>query len=218
MRMSMRGQLRRPVVLLTVAILSLFGSAALAHPGGVDARGCHANTSKGDRHCHPERAKHSAKSAKSPARPPRPGDEGVFSGAIVWVTDGDTLRVRVKDQDMEFRLADVDAPERDQPYGWKAKLELIDLVRDRQAVLVPRDVDRYGRVVAYLWVGDLNINRELVTRGAAWFYPQYAKDESLYYVEQQARDAQRGLWALPLADRVEPWEWRRRDDVPRKGG
>ena len=50
----------------------------------------------------------------------------------------------------------------------------------------------------------------MVKRGAAWFYPEFARSEALYDVEQQARDAQRGLWALPLQDRIEPWEWRKR--------
>lgn len=147
-------------------------------------------------------------------RAPRGGEEGVFDGPVTWVTDGDSLRVLVKGRHMEVRLADVDAPEREQPYGWQAKLELIDLVRDRHVVIVPRDVDRYGRVVARVWVGDLDVNRELVRRGAAWFYSQYAQDEALYYAEQEARDAQRGLWALPVAERMEPWHWRARARQP----
>lgn len=149
-------------------------------------------------------------------RVPRAGDEGVFAAKVIWVTDGDSLRVMMRDQDTEIRVADVDAPERDQPYGWQSKLQLIDLVRDRDVLIVPRDVDRYGRVVAYVWVDDVNVNRELVSRGAAWFYPQYARNEALYGVEQQARDAKRGLWALPLQQRVEPWEWRKRANQRRK--
>jgi endonuclease YncB( thermonuclease family) len=144
------------------------------------------------------------------ASPPRIGDEGVLDGRVTWVTDGDSLRVLINGRDMEIRLSDVDAPEREQPYGWQAKLELIDLVRDRHVVLKPRDVDRYGRVVARVWAGDTDVNKALVRRGAAWFYSQYAKDESLYYAEQEAREAKAGLWSLPVADRVEPWHWRAR--------
>jgi endonuclease YncB( thermonuclease family) len=144
------------------------------------------------------------------AEPPRSGDEGILDGRVTWVTDGDSLRVFIKGRDMEIRLSDIDAPEREQPYGWQAKLELIELVRDRQVVLKPRDVDRYGRVVARVWVDGTDVNRELVRRGAAWFYSQYAKDETLYYAEQEAREAKVGLWALPIQDRVEPWHWRAR--------
>jgi endonuclease YncB( thermonuclease family) len=56
----------------------------------------------------------------------------------------------------------------------------------------------------------VDVNREMIRRGAAWFDSQYARDQSLYDDELDARDAKRGLWALPLTSRVEPWVWRRR--------
>ena len=144
------------------------------------------------------------------AIPPRAGDEGVFYGPLVRVKDGDSLVVKVQGVAMDFRLAEIDAPELDQPYGRAAKRELVTLASGRQLVVVPLDVDRYGRTVAQVWNGSTHLNAELVKRGAAWFYPEFARSEALYDVEQQARDAQRGLWALPLQDRIEPWEWRKR--------
>lgn len=177
-----------------------------AHPGHVNRKGCHFDRAANERHCHPERAT----APTGTHEPPKPGDEGVFDGPLVWVSDGDTLRVLVRGREMEVRLADIDAPERDQPHGWASKLALIDLVRGQHLVLKPRDVDQYGRVVAHVWVGDLDINRELVRRGAAWFYPEYAESDALYEEEGIARNAKVGLWALPASERVEPWEWRRR--------
>jgi endonuclease YncB( thermonuclease family) len=123
---------------------------------------------------------------------PRAGDEGVFYGPLLRVKDGDSLVVRVQGVEMDFRLADVDAPEIDQPYGQ------------------PIDTDRYGRTVAYVWNGDTYLNEQMVKRGAAWFYAEFARGKALYDVEQEARDAKRGLWALPLKDRIEPHLWRER--------
>lgn len=193
-----------------VAIAALFLPIASleAHPGQVDPNGCHYEKAAKKRHCHPERA---TVDARAKQEKPRAGDEGVFDGPLLWVSDGDTLRIRVRGEAMDVRLADVDAPERDQPYGWEAKLTLIDLVRGAHIVLVPRDVDQYGRVVGYVWVGDLDVNRELVKRGAAWFYAEYAQSDDLYQEEERARAAKIGLWALPAHDRIEPWEWRRRE-------
>jgi endonuclease YncB( thermonuclease family) len=128
---------------------------------------------------------------------------------VLWVIDGDGLRVEANDTAEEIRLADIDAPERDQSYGWQATLELIDLVRDREILVTPRDVDHYGRIVADIEIDGRNVSRELVGRGAAWFNSKYARDETLYRVEQSARDARRGLWALPVGQRVEPWVWRK---------
>lgn len=67
--------------------------------------------------------------------------------------------------------------------------------------------DRYGRSLATLYAGDLNANSEQVRRGMAWVYRQYARDDSLYPVEEEARRAKRGLWSDPHP--VPPWELRK---------
>ncbi|MGH8240696.1 MAG: thermonuclease family protein [Steroidobacteraceae bacterium] len=148
-----------------------------------------------------------------PAHPPRAGDEGVFYGPLVRVKDGDSLVVKVQGVAMDFRLAEIDAPEIDQPYGQQAKRDLLSLARGQQLVILPLDTDRYGRTVAHVWNGTTHLNAEMVKRGAAWFYSKYAPRETLYSIEQEARDAKRGLWTLPLKDRVEPWFWRERKRV-----
>jgi len=55
----------------------------------------------------------------------------------------------------------------------------------------------------------------MVKQGAAWVYRKYAKDQSLYALENEAKAAKRGLWSLPEAERTPPWEWRQAD---RAGG
>ena len=143
-----------------------------------------------------------------PQHPPRAGDEGVFYGPLVRVKDGDSLVAKVQGVAMDIRLADIDAPELDQPYGRDARKELVALAAGRQLVFMPIDTDRYGRTVAHVWADDTYLNREQVEHGAAWFYAEFARSSMLYDVEQEARNAQRGLWALPLKERVEPWVWR----------
>jgi endonuclease YncB( thermonuclease family) len=151
---------------------------------------------------------------------PRAGDEGVFYGPLVRVKDGDSLIVKVQGVEMDFRLADVDAPEIDQPYGQQAKRELASLAAGKQLVLKPIDTDRYGRTIAHVWNGNTYLNEQMVKRGAAWFYARFARGPTLYDVEQEARKAKLGLWALPLEKRVEPWVWRqvRQSRSPRTKG
>ncbi|MET0661137.1 MAG: thermonuclease family protein [Steroidobacteraceae bacterium] len=181
--------------------IALFGTElAHGHPGALDGAGCHATPSTHKIHCHPQWA----------AQLPPLDEEGVFTGVVCWVMDGDTLQVLVRGRAMDVRLAEVDAPERAQPYGWEATLTLIDLVRNRTVRVAPYDVDRYGRVVAHVYLGERDVGRELVQQGAAWFYSHYASNADLYAVEGQARAQKRGLWALAKDERVEPWEWRRR--------
>lgn len=148
--------------------------------------------------------------ASGQSRAPRAGDEGVFYGPLIRVKDGDSLVAKVQGVEMDFRLAEIDAPELDQPYGSQAKRELAALAKGQQLVLEPIDTDRYGRTVAHVWNGETHLNEEMVRRGAAWFYPEFARGATLYAVEQEARKAKRGLWTLPAKDRVEPWQWRQR--------
>ncbi|MBO0237314.1 thermonuclease family protein, partial [Vibrio parahaemolyticus] len=46
--------------------------------------------------------------------------------------------------------------------------------------------------------------------GNAWVYRRYAKSTELFSYEQEAKQNGVGLWALPEAERMPPWEWRRK--------
>jgi len=190
-------------------ILTLFASLSLAHSGGLDADGCHVDKATQQRHCHPERVRARKLTTCDLEPAPKEGDEGVFYGPVVHVTDGDTFDVKVQGVVMDFRLAEIDAPEHDQPYGKEARAELASLVAGKRVVLVPFDTDRYGRTVAFVWAGERCVNQQLVDRGAAWFYSQYSTNDYLFGFEEDARNNKRGLWALPLKDRIEPWVWRK---------
>lgn len=132
-----------------------------------------------------------------------------IEGRVVGVTDGDTLTLLTPDkQQVRVRLAEIDAPESGQPYGTKAKLVLSELAFGKNVQARVMDTDRYGRTVARVHEGVLDINAELVRRGAAWAYRKYLTDTTLLAVEAEAKTAQRGLWALPETERVAPWQWR----------
>ena len=110
---------------------------------------------------------------------------------------------------VKVRLGEIDTPESNgQPYSERAKQTLSDLAYNRPARVVVQDTDRYGRTVGRVYVGGLDVNAEMVKRGAAWVYRAYAKDQSLYRLENEAKAAKGGLWALPEAQRMPPWEWR----------
>jgi endonuclease YncB( thermonuclease family) len=201
-------RMKTPFILAAVSMIAFVlessASVRLAHSGAVDSESCHRDSTSKQRHCH------QATRDFSESQPPRPGDEGVFFGPVVSVIDGDSFSARIQGVVMEFRLADIDAPESDQPYGDKSTQLLTSLLQSRDVVLVYRDVDSYGRIVVQVWLDAQNVNREVVRRGAAWFNARYALDDAVFNSEHEARAAMRGLWALPLADRIEPWEWRRR--------
>jgi micrococcal nuclease len=130
-----------------------------------------------------------------------------FTGRVVAVLDGDTIEVLVNRRAVRVRLAQIDAPEKGQPYGSRAKQALARL-SFRQAVTVSEaGRDRYGRVLGTVHVAGANVNAAMVRQGMAWVYRRYATDRSLYQAEEAARAARRGLWADPSP--APPWDYRR---------
>lgn len=134
-----------------------------------------------------------------------------LSGEVVSIADGDTFTLLTAERDqVRIRLAEIDTPERGQPWGSRASQALADKVFRKHVVIEVVDTDRYGRAVGRIWLDDRNINREMVREGHAWIYRRYLQDSSLLDDEQAAKSAGEGLWGLPEAQRTEPWEWRQR--------
>ena len=129
-------------------------------------------------------------------------------GTVIRVVDGDTVVFTVHDGPIEkVRLADIDTPERDQPWGSEATTALRKWSMSKPARIEVVDTDRYGRLVATLWVDDENINRRLVIEGHAWVYRKYLRDTSLLKLEARAKSARTGLWSSNNV--IEPADWRR---------
>ena len=57
--------------------------------------------------------------------------------------------------------------------------------------------------------GAVDVNGEMVRRGAAWAYLKYLTDQSIVNAEQEAKVKNLGLWALQADQRTPPWEWRK---------
>jgi endonuclease YncB( thermonuclease family) len=131
------------------------------------------------------------------------------TGKVVGVADGDTLTLLTPaNLQLRIRLGEIDAPESGQAWGARSRTMLKDMTLGRQARLVVTDRDRYGRLVARVYVGSTDVNAEMVRRGGAWAYLQYLTDRVLLRYEAAARRGRLGLWALPMGQTVAPWEWR----------
>ncbi len=129
------------------------------------------------------------------------------AATVIGVSDGDTLTVLNKGRPVKVRLANIDAPEKQQPFGARSKQSLSELCYGRDATIKSSNKDRYGRTVAVVHCGDVNVNVAQVSRGMAWVYRQYHHDASLPAVEAVARLSRTGLWSDPMP--LEPWLFRR---------
>ena len=126
---------------------------------------------------------------------------------IKRVVDGDTVHVFFKDQVYKIRLTEIDAPERDQPFGNDSTSFLKQLLLDGKVDVDISGTDKYGRKLGRLYWKGKDINRELVSAGYAWVYDQYVTDNSFYENQIKAQQEKRGLWSD--ANSIEPWNWRK---------
>lgn len=140
-----------------------------------------------------------------------------YNGKVIGVTDGDTFTL-LSDahQQYKIRLAEIDTPEKGQPYGQKAKKALSDLIFQQDVKVIQTDLDRYGRVVGKVYKNDTYINAAMIEAGAAWVYRKYAQDKNLYNLEAVAKEQRIGLWNLPEAEITPPWQWRMEQRRPEK--
>lgn len=138
------------------------------------------------------------------------GTAALIVGLVVAIADGDTLTVLNGDfQQVKVRLAEIDAPEKKQPFGARSRQSLGELCHEKRAEVRVTDVDRrYKRIVGRVSCAGVDANAAQVRRGMAWVYDRYAQDKTLYRLQDEARAAGLGLWAD--RDPVAPWDWRRR--------
>jgi micrococcal nuclease len=130
-----------------------------------------------------------------------------LSGRVVKIADGDTLTILdASNEQHRIRLAGIDAPEKGQAFGTKAREALAAKVFGQAVRIEVIDVDRYKREVGRIYLGERFINAEMVRDGFAWRYVTYDKPGEFTAAESDAREHRRGLWVDP--NPVPPWEWR----------
>jgi micrococcal nuclease len=128
---------------------------------------------------------------------------------VVGVADGDTITVLRDHRGVTVRLAGIDAPEKRQAYGRRAKEYAASLAFGKTVTVRVTGRDRYARLVAEVMLPDgRNLNQELVRAGFAWWFRKYSRDMTLAHLEEEAREGRRGLWADPSPEA--PWSYRGR--------
>lgn len=137
-----------------------------------------------------------------------------LTGRIVSIADGDTLTLLDSaNVTHRIRLSGIDAPEKHQDFGEKAKTSLSALAFEQKAVADCRKQDRYQRAICVVRVNGKDVGLEQIRRGMAWWYQQYAKEQppqeraDYEHAELMAKLHRSGLWNAK--NPTPPWEWRR---------
>ena len=142
-----------------------------------------------------------------------PGASMAFRATLQTVFDGDTIDVLDQNgRRIRIRLSGIDAPERAQPFGQKARDALRRLLSAGALEIDAHNIDRYQRVLAKVTCAGRDAGFEQIRSGAAWFYPwtdSISESDRVTYAreEQAAKALHRGLWSDRNA--IPPWQFRR---------
>lgn len=131
---------------------------------------------------------------------PSPSDSqtaGVFS-----VIDGDTIKIQLGDNKISVRYIGINAPELDSEEREIAEeaLKFNQQLVENQTVTLYRDTsetDRFGRLLRYVFVGDLFINYEMIRMGYARqrdYPPDSACKDLFIQAQEEAISQRRGIW------------------------
>lgn len=120
-----------------------------------------------------------------------------FNAHVIGIVDGDTLDVLRANpkRTVRIRLDGIDAPERGEAFTQQAKNLARVLAFDHDVIVVGKELDRYGRLVARVRLGKVDLSVELVAAGLACHFLRYSSDPVLARAEADAKSASRGFWA-----------------------
>ena len=131
---------------------------------------------------------------------------------VIDILDGDTVVIKKLNDGTEtkIRLLDIDCPERAQPWGKEATIALKKLLHKKKVTIKATKKDKYERTIGSIFIGDKNINKQLVKDGHCWAGPyNFLEEKSFYFLQKEAKQSKRGLWQLPEDQRIPPWKWRK---------
>lgn len=129
---------------------------------------------------------------------------------LVDVVDGDTIWVRLADgREEKVRYIGLDAPEtahegsRGEYLGEEATIHNAELLEGGSLVLETDvdDRDDFGRLLAYVWAGEVFVNERMILDGYARAHdypPNLSRQDQLWEADARARAAGVGIWAEEL--------------------
>ena len=152
-----------------------------------------------------------------------PASAKTYQGQVVKVFDGDTFLACIEGQEEFIRLREIDAPEMasgkqegQEPWGRKARDFALSRLKHRKVRLETENRDErdaYGRLLAYVFIGESFLNREMIASGNAFFYRAAAPGRytaRLEGAENLAREKGLGVWDRTQGLKEHPRDFRTR--------
>lgn len=132
----------------------------------------------------------------------------VHAAQVIEVHSGDTLTLKEQGKELKFRLANIDAPELDQPFGNSSRTSLEELCLGKEVSYEPQGGSAKDLPRAMVTCGELDASRTQLRRGMAWVMPDAKIDAGFAAIQDFVWRDKIGLWTD--SDPVPPWEWAER--------
>lgn len=118
---------------------------------------------------------------------------------VVRVVDGDTIVVLWDGEETRVRLIGINAPESDECLAEEAGRRLEELLAGEVRLETDEEEkDRFGRMLAYIWAGEILVNERLAAEGLALaraYQPNVSRQADLDAAAAGARQGEVGMWA-----------------------
>ena len=133
-----------------------------------------------------------------------------FTVKDVGVSDGDSFTAINRDNlQLKIRVYGIDAPEKGQDFGNKAKQALSEYVYGQDVTIDVQSRDSWGRYISYVYTSDgKDVSLLMLKDGMAWHFKKYDSTEEYAEAEEQAKKKKTGLWSVP--NPVVPWDFRKK--------
>lgn len=137
-----------------------------------------------------------------------------FDAQVISVTDGNNIQVMRQDGAWRIRLAGIESPGGDQPFGNQARQLVADLVAARQVWVDVKGRDHDNRLVSVVVADGKNVSLELIRAGLAWYDSRFYFSSSMAEAEREAKSGQIGLWGSPDSTNPRFYRQQRRGITP----
>ena len=122
----------------------------------------------------------------------------ILIGKLENVVDGNTIIVLVGSERVRVRLFGIVCPDERKSVEDLTRNAIVDLIGEDQIEIMPEYEDSYGRFLANVYVGEINLSEALIKKGYAIVCPEYCKKSfcsDWYSLERAARKQKLGMWS-----------------------
>lgn len=127
----------------------------------------------------------------------------VFGEQVIRIIDGDTFELL---SGKKVRMIGINAPEKSDIFGKDATEKLSKFILNKDIILtkdpMSNDTDRYGRLLRYVTLNSVDINKKMIEDGFAFAYLKYQFTKKNEYRNAQIKSQQsnKGIWKTPLKE------------------